>query len=103
MLPIPNRARPAGIDVCGEATRVAACARYSSTVSSTTPAASWPPTTNTLDDAPRNAVATIRKLIRGDPGELLARIDLEAQEFNKALHSSEAREVFMAFLAKGKK
>ena len=57
----------------------------------------------TLASKPRNAVATIRKLIRGDPGELLARIDLEAQEFNKALHSSEAREVFMAFLAKGKK
>ena len=56
-----------------------------------------------LASKPRNAVANTRRLIRGDRDELLARIDLEAQEFNKALHSQEAREVFMAFLAKGKK
>ncbi len=57
----------------------------------------------TLASKPRNAVATTRRLIRGNPDELLERIDLEAQEFNKALHSAEAHEVFMAFLAKGKK
>ena len=56
-----------------------------------------------LASKPRNAVATTRRLIRGDRDELLARIDLEAQEFNKALNSQEARDVFMAFLAKGKK
>jgi enoyl-CoA hydratase/carnithine racemase len=57
----------------------------------------------TLASKPRNAVATTRRLIRGDPDELLARIDLEAQEFNKAMNSQEARDVFMAFLARGKK
>ena len=56
-----------------------------------------------LASKPRNAVATTRRLIRGDRDELLERIDLEAREFNKALHSQEAREVFAAFLAKGKK
>lgn len=56
-----------------------------------------------LASKPRNAVATTRRLIRGDRDELLERIDLEAREFNKALHSQEAREVFAAFMAKGKK
>ncbi len=56
-----------------------------------------------LASKPPKAVAATRRLIRGNPDELLERIDLEAQEFNKALHSQEAREVFMAFLAKGKK
>lgn len=57
----------------------------------------------TLAAKPRHAIAATRRLIRGDPDELLARIDIEAQAFNTALHSQETREVFMAFLAKGKK
>ena len=55
-----------------------------------------------LASKPRNAIATTRRLIRGDRDELLERIDLEALEFNKALHSQEAREIFAAFMAKKK-
>jgi enoyl-CoA hydratase/carnithine racemase len=56
-----------------------------------------------LASKPRNAIATTRKLIRGNPDELLERIDVEAREFGKAMMSQEAREVFAAFMAKGRK
>lgn len=52
---------------------------------------------------PAGAVAATRRLIRGERDELLARIDLEAKEFGMAMASAEARAIFAAFLAKGKK
>src|SRR5512138_3301638 len=54
---MPKCARGAGRSVCGDATTVTACARYSSTVCSTCPAPSSPPITNTRDCTPRMAVA----------------------------------------------
>ncbi len=55
-----------------------------------------------LASKPRNAIAATRRLIRGDRDVILERIEAEAQAFNKALHSQEARDVFAAFLAKKK-
>ncbi|MCA3639114.1 MAG: crotonase/enoyl-CoA hydratase family protein [Methylobacterium sp.] len=51
---------------------------------------------------PREAVRLARKLIRGDPSAILARIDEEAKLFSGRLMSKEARQAFEAFLAKGK-
>ncbi|MFM8751538.1 crotonase/enoyl-CoA hydratase family protein [Rhabdaerophilum sp.] len=51
---------------------------------------------------PREAVRLARKLIRGDPSAILARIDEEAKLFSERLMSQEARQSFEAFLAKGK-
>ena len=51
---------------------------------------------------PREAVRLARKLIRGDPSAILARIDEEAKLFSGRLMSQEARQAFEAFLAKGK-
>ncbi|MCZ8270662.1 MAG: crotonase/enoyl-CoA hydratase family protein [Beijerinckiaceae bacterium] len=51
---------------------------------------------------PREAVRLARKLIRGDPSAILARIDEEAKLFSERLMSQEARQAFEAFLAKGK-
>lgn len=51
---------------------------------------------------PREAVAISRRLMRGDPAPLLARIDEEAQSFAARLRSAEARTAFEAFLAKSK-
>jgi enoyl-CoA hydratase/carnithine racemase len=51
---------------------------------------------------PREAVRLTRRLIRGDPSAILARIDEEAKLFSERLMSKEARQAFEAFLAKGK-
>ncbi|MCA3600779.1 MAG: crotonase/enoyl-CoA hydratase family protein [Methylobacterium sp.] len=51
---------------------------------------------------PREAVRLTRRLIRGDPSAILARIDEEAKLFSERLMSREARQAFEAFLAKGK-
>jgi enoyl-CoA hydratase/carnithine racemase len=51
---------------------------------------------------PREAVAVSRRLMRGDPARLLARIDEEAVAFGERLKSAEARAAFEAFLSKGK-
>lgn len=51
---------------------------------------------------PREAVAISRRLMRGDPARLLARIDEEAKAFAERLQSAEARKAFEAFLSKGK-
>ncbi len=48
---------------------------------------------------PPAALAASRRLMRGDPKEILARIDAEAALFAKALASPEARERFAAFFA----
>ena len=49
---------------------------------------------------PPEALALARKLMRGDPGEILARIDAEIVEFARRLVSPEAKEAFQAFLEK---
>jgi len=48
---------------------------------------------------PVQALLAARRLLRGDPKEILARIDAEAALFAKALTSPEARERFAAFFA----
>ncbi len=48
---------------------------------------------------PPAALAASRRLMRGDPQEILTRIDAEAALFAKALASPEARERFAAFFA----
>ena len=48
---------------------------------------------------PPAALAASRRLMRGDPKKILARIDAEAALFAKALASPEARERFAAFFA----
>lgn len=49
---------------------------------------------------PREAVRLSRKLIKGDPDEVLKRIDEEALMFAQRLRSAEAQKAFMAFLNK---
>ena len=66
-----------------------------------------------LEDAARQAAAAIvakprqslmmaRRLIMGDPADILARIDAEAECFAERLTSAEAQAAFSAFLQKGK-
>ena len=55
-----------------------------------------------LATKPREALRATRRLMRGDTDVLLKRIDAEALEFDKRLRSNEARQVFMAFMARGK-
>jgi enoyl-CoA hydratase/carnithine racemase len=49
---------------------------------------------------PREAVKLSRRLIKGDPDAILARIDEEAALFAQRLRSAEAQKAFMAFLNK---
>lgn len=49
---------------------------------------------------PAAALAAARRLLRGDPQELLARIDAEAALFAEALASPQARERLKAFFAR---
>jgi enoyl-CoA hydratase/carnithine racemase len=51
---------------------------------------------------PPGAVATARRLMKGSPDELIARIDEEAELFKMRLRSPEARAAFEAFLSKSK-
>ncbi len=51
---------------------------------------------------PAAALRATRRLMRGDPSAILARIDEEAALFAQALASSEARERFAAFFARNK-
>ena len=46
---------------------------------------------------PPNALQTSRRLLRGSPDEVLARIREEATEFQRCLASDEAREALTAF------
>ncbi|MDT2024005.1 enoyl-CoA hydratase-related protein [Methylocella sp. CPCC 101449] len=57
----------------------------------------------TLAAKPRNAVATTRRLMRGDRDTILDRMGVEARAFGAALKSDEARAAFTAFMAKSKK
>jgi enoyl-CoA hydratase/carnithine racemase len=47
---------------------------------------------------PRDAVAASRALIRGEPDEIIERIDAELAIFKERLRSAEARQAFEAFL-----
>jgi enoyl-CoA hydratase/carnithine racemase len=51
---------------------------------------------------PPGAVAASRRLLKGPPEELIARIDEEAELFKVRLKSAEARAAFEKFLGKGK-
>jgi len=51
---------------------------------------------------PREALLAARRLLRGDPAPLLARMDEELRLFHKRLRSPEARAAFMAFMEKAK-
>lgn len=51
---------------------------------------------------PPEAVANSRRLMKGAPDEIVARIDEEAAEFRKRLQSPEARKAFEAFMARKK-
>jgi len=56
-----------------------------------------------LVQKPREALLATRRLLRGAPAEILARIDAEAECFSRALKSEETRARFAAFLGgKGK-
>jgi enoyl-CoA hydratase/carnithine racemase len=49
---------------------------------------------------PRQAMALTRRLLRGDPADVLARIDAEAGHFAERLRSREAQAAFQAFMAR---
>jgi enoyl-CoA hydratase/carnithine racemase len=49
---------------------------------------------------PPGALAASRRLLRGDPAEIVARIDEEVRIFAERMASPEAREAFQAFLEK---
>jgi enoyl-CoA hydratase/carnithine racemase len=51
---------------------------------------------------PQNALSNARKLLRGEPNEILNRMNLESEMFGKALASPEAKAAFTAFLGKSK-
>lgn len=51
---------------------------------------------------PPEALAATRRLMRGGPAEILARIDAEAAVFMARLASAEAKAAFEAFLARGR-
>ena len=51
---------------------------------------------------PADALAATRRLLRGDPGELLARIEEEARIFGAQLQSEEFRARVRAFLTRGR-
>jgi enoyl-CoA hydratase/carnithine racemase len=48
---------------------------------------------------PRSALLATRRLLRGDPAALKARMDEETEAFAAALSSGEARAAFMAFMS----
>jgi enoyl-CoA hydratase/carnithine racemase len=51
---------------------------------------------------PREALRAARRLLRGSPDEVVARIDAEAEEFKTRLASPEAKAAFAAFLNRKK-
>jgi enoyl-CoA hydratase/carnithine racemase len=55
-----------------------------------------------LAQQPAGALAATRRLLRGDPAQLLARIEEEARVFGAQLQSEEFRERIRAFLARGR-
>jgi enoyl-CoA hydratase/carnithine racemase len=55
-----------------------------------------------LTQQPPAALAATRRLLRGDPAQLLERIDEEARAFGAALKSQEFKDSIRAFLARGR-
>ncbi|MBX9739781.1 MAG: enoyl-CoA hydratase [Beijerinckiaceae bacterium] len=55
-----------------------------------------------LASKPRAAMATTRRLLRGDRSALNARMREEAQAFSRAMQSDEARQAFASFMARSK-
>jgi enoyl-CoA hydratase/carnithine racemase len=55
---------------------------------------------NHIAALPAEAVAASRRLMRGSPDEIIARIDEEVRLFKQRLRSAEAREAFDAFLGR---
>jgi enoyl-CoA hydratase/carnithine racemase len=55
-----------------------------------------------LTAKPREAMLATRRLLRGDPTALLARIDEELRVLHERLRSPEARAAFLAFMGKAK-
>lgn len=55
-----------------------------------------------LAQQPIGALSATRRLLRGDPAQLLARIEEEARVFGAQLQSEEFRERIRAFLARGR-
>ena len=53
-----------------------------------------------ISSLPPEAVLASRRMIRGEPGELAARIDMEADFFRERLQSPEAQAAFAAFFAR---
>jgi len=51
-----------------------------------------------IAELPPQAVLASRRLIKGTPDEIVARIDAEAEQFKERLRSAEARAAFEAFL-----
>jgi enoyl-CoA hydratase/carnithine racemase len=51
---------------------------------------------------PRAAIATTRRLLRGDRPALVARMREEAQAFSRAMQSDEARQAFTSFMSRSK-
>ena len=51
---------------------------------------------------PRDALLATRRLMRGDPAVLKARMDEELRLFGEAVRSPQARTAFMAFMQKPK-
>ena len=49
---------------------------------------------------PPQAVLASRRLMRGEPDEIIARIDAEAEQFKARLQSTEARAAFEAFMTR---
>jgi enoyl-CoA hydratase/carnithine racemase len=49
---------------------------------------------------PPGALAAARQLLRGNPDEIVTRVDEEARLFGERLRSPEAREAFQAFIQK---
>jgi len=56
----------------------------------------------TVAAQPSGALQATRRLLRGDPGELLARIEEEARDFGARLESEEFRAAVRAVLSKGR-
>lgn len=59
-------------------------------------------TAHAIAAKPREAVAISRRLIKGDPAKLLARIEEEAIAFSQRLKSAEAKKAFEAFMSRPK-
>jgi enoyl-CoA hydratase/carnithine racemase len=55
-----------------------------------------------LTQQPPQALSATRRLLRGDPAQLLARIDEEARVFGSQLQSQEFKDSIRAFLARGR-